>query len=152
MISLRDLEVIMWLYRSKDVSNASCVEVAALIRRICTCRRKKKKRITDRFSERHVDVCYDLPSQVTNNFSVKMIIVEKTLCFQYHPERKWQSFQWKETTFPRPNVTRYDKWRQCSSLSSISRILFTLNSFYKAEQSTKFIMWKYWRSYVKLWV
>jgi hypothetical protein len=29
----------------------------------------------------------------------------------------------------------------CSSLSSISRVLFTLNSFHKAKQSTKLINW-----------
>jgi hypothetical protein len=44
------------------------------------------------------------------------------------------------------------KWRQCSSLSSISRVLFTFNSSHKAKQSTKLIMWKYWSSYLKLWV
>jgi hypothetical protein len=42
------------------------------------------------------------------------------------------------------------KWRQCSSLTAISRILFTLNSFHKARQSTKLIMWQYWNSYMKL--
>jgi hypothetical protein len=30
-------------------------------------------------------------------------------------------------------------WRQCSLLSSVSRVLFTLNSFLKAKQSIKFI-------------
>jgi len=40
--------------------------------------------------------------------------------------------------------------RQCSSLCSMSTVLFTLNSFHKAKQSTKLIMWKYWSSYVKL--
>jgi hypothetical protein len=45
---------------------------------------------------------------------------------------------------------RNHKWRQCSSLPSISRALFTLNSFHKAKQSAKLIMWKYWRGYVKL--
>jgi len=42
------------------------------------------------------------------------------------------------------------RWRWCSSLSSISWVLFTLNSFHKAKQWTKLIMWKYWSGYVKL--
>jgi hypothetical protein len=32
---------------------------------------------------------------------------------------------------------------ECSSLSSISRVLFTLNSFHKANLSTKLIVWTY---------
>jgi hypothetical protein len=43
-------------------------------------------------------------------------------------------------------------WRQCSPLSSISRVLFTSNSFRKAKQATKLIMRKYWSGYVKLYV
>jgi hypothetical protein len=40
--------------------------------------------------------------------------------------------------------------KTCSSLSSISRALFTLNSVHKAKLPTKLIMWKYWSSYMKL--
>jgi hypothetical protein len=32
--------------------------------------------------------------------------------------------------------------KKCSSLSSISRVLFTSNSLCKAKQSTNLIMWK----------
>jgi len=35
---------------------------------------------------------------------------------------------------PRKLTCQNHKWRQCSSLSSISRVLFTLNSFHKASQ------------------
>jgi hypothetical protein len=42
------------------------------------------------------------------------------------------------------------KWRQYSSHSSKSRAPFTLNSFHKAKQSTKLIMWNYWNSYTKI--
>jgi hypothetical protein len=42
--------------------------------------------------------------------------------------------------------------RKCSSLSSISRVLFALNSFHKVKQLTKLIIWKYWSGYVKLCV
>jgi len=47
---------------------------------------------------------------------------------------------------------RNHKWSQCWSPSSISRVLFTLNSFHKAKQSMKLIVWKYWSCYVKLCV
>jgi hypothetical protein len=42
---------------------------------------------------------------------------------------------------------QYSKW-----LSLISRVLFTLNSFYKAKRSITLIIWKYQSSYVKLYV
>jgi len=50
------------------------------------------------------------------------------------------------------NIHQNHKWRHCSSLSLISRVLFNANSFHKAKQSTKPIMWKYWSGYMKLTV
>jgi len=47
---------------------------------------------------------------------------------------------------------RNHKWRKFSSRSSLSRILFTSNSFCKSKHLTKLIMWKYWNGYVKLCV
>jgi len=41
-------------------------------------------------------------------------------------------------------------WRQCSSLSLRSRVLYTFESFHEAIQSTKLVIWKYWSCYVKL--
>jgi len=37
---------------------------------------------------------------------------------------------------PRKLACQNHKWTQCSSLSLITRVLFTLNSFQKAKQST----------------
>jgi hypothetical protein len=51
---------------------------------------------------------------------------------------------------PRKLPYRNHKWSQCLSLSSISRVLFTLNSFHKSRQSTELIMWEYWSGYMKL--
>jgi len=50
---------------------------------------------------------------------------------------------------PRKLACRNHKWRQCSSLSSISSVTSTLNLFHNAKQLMKLIMWKYWNCYVK---
>jgi hypothetical protein len=59
---------------------------------------------------------------------------------------------WVAQTVQRELSCRNHKWRKCSSLSSISRVLFTFNLFHVAKQSTKLIMWKHWSCYVKLYV
>jgi len=49
---------------------------------------------------------------------------------------------------PTKFACRNKKWRQCSSLSSILTVLFTLNSFHRAKQWTKLIVWEYWSGYM----
>jgi len=66
-------------------------------------------------------------------------------------EKLWKSQVFMSgTNGYREFVCQKHKWRICSSLSSMSRILFTLNSYRKARQSTKLIIWKYWSGYIKL--
>jgi hypothetical protein len=80
-----------------------------------------------------------------------IIIGDETWYFYYDPESK---LLWKQLTYhdPRKLGCRNHRWRHCSSLPSISRVLFTFYSFHKAKQSTKLITWKYWSGYVKLCV
>jgi len=42
---------------------------------------------------------------------------------------------------------RNHTWRHCSSLSLMSKVLFTLNSFHEAKQSTMINMWEYWTTW-----
>jgi len=71
MILLRDLEGAMWLYRSKDTSVL-----------VSTC------------------TSYSLSSQLTNKFLSQIISGDETRCFQYDPETKRHSLQWKQLTSP----------------------------------------------------
>jgi len=59
--------------------------------------------------------------------------------------KKSRVFQWYKRFKMGP-----EKLRQISSLSLISRVLFSLNSLHKASQSTKLMMRKYWSCYMKL--
>jgi hypothetical protein len=80
----------------------------------------------------------------------EIISGDDTWCFQYALESKQVCNENSQHTHdPRKLARRSHKWRQCSLLSSISRVLFTFNSFHKAKQSSKFIMWKYWSGYLK---
>jgi len=51
---------------------------------------------------------------------------------------------------PRKFACRNHKWTKSSSLSSISSVLLTLNSFHKVKQLIKLIMWEYLSGYEKL--
>jgi len=51
----------------------------------------------------------------------------------------------RHTHDPRKFPCLNHKWRQCSTLSSISSVLFILNSLHKAKQSIRLNMWYiYW--------
>jgi len=53
----------------------------------------------------------------------------------------------------RDNVEDFDITNEQCSVSSLeSMVLFTLNSFLKAKQSARLIMWKYWNGYMNLCV
>jgi hypothetical protein len=106
---------------------------------------------------RRVDVCYVLSRQLTYNFLSKIVTGDETWCFQYHPESKRQSLQWKQPTFPRPKQARKSK----SQIKVIIIIFFDVKDIVHFEfipqgqsvsQSTKLIMWKYSSGYVKLCV
>jgi hypothetical protein len=55
-------------------------------------------KMSDWFLEWHIDECSNLSSQLTNNFLSKIITGDETSCFQYDPESKQQSLQWKQPT------------------------------------------------------
>jgi histone-lysine N-methyltransferase SETMAR len=51
-----------------------------------------------------LDVCSDLSCQLAkeNNFLDRVITSDESLCFQYDPEMKCQSMQWKTSASLRP--------------------------------------------------
>jgi hypothetical protein len=82
---------------------------------------------------------------INKQIFVKIITGDETRCFQCNPESKRQILQWQQKTYHNPQM------RKCS-LSSISMVLLTLNSFQKSKLSIRLIMWKCRRDFLKLCV
>jgi hypothetical protein len=59
---------------------------------------------SDDQKERWLDVCSDLSRQLAkgNNFLDRVIMGDESWCFQYDPETKFQSMQWKTSVLSRP--------------------------------------------------
>jgi len=123
-------------------TKASCVEVVALIRRVCFYTSSKNEWSVFR-TMNDIKFCKKLD---------KLSLDMKPGAFSMIPkanDRVSNGNSWN-LHGPRKFACRNHKWRQFSSLSSISRALFTLNSFHKARQSARLIIWRYWSCYLKL--
>jgi histone-lysine N-methyltransferase SETMAR len=57
------------------------------------------------------DVCSDLSHQLAkgNNFLDRFITGDESWCFQFDPETKCQSMQWKKSASPRPKMARMSR-------------------------------------------
>jgi hypothetical protein len=82
--------------------------------------------LSDDHNQRRLDVCSDLSHQLTegNNFLDRVIIGDESWYFQYDPETKRQSMQWKTSASPRPK-------KACMSQVEVKTMLCFLN---KVEQ------------------
>jgi hypothetical protein len=82
----------------------------------------------------------------------EIVTGDETWCFNMIPKvnNKVSNGNSRHPYDPKKLGCRNHKWRQCSSLSSMWRVLFTLNSFHKAKQPMKLVMWKYWSGREKL--
>jgi histone-lysine N-methyltransferase SETMAR len=60
--------------------------------------------LSDDQKQRRLDVCSDLSRQLAegNNFLDIVITRDESWCFQFDPETKRQSMQWKTSASPRP--------------------------------------------------
>jgi hypothetical protein len=63
--------------------------------------------LSDDQKQRWLDVCSDLSHQLAegNNFLDRVIMCDESWCFQYDPEMKCRSMQWKISASPRPKKT-----------------------------------------------
>jgi histone-lysine N-methyltransferase SETMAR len=95
--------------------------------------------LSDDQKKRRLGVCSDLSCQLAegNNFLDGVITGDESWCFQYDPEMKHQSMQWKTSASPRPK-----KGMDVTSPSEdnahlfffIARTLFTSSFLSKVEQ------------------
>jgi hypothetical protein len=60
--------------------------------------------LSDDQKQQRLDVCSDLSRQLAEgkNFLDRVIMDDESWCFQYNPETKHQSMQWKTSVSPRP--------------------------------------------------
>jgi len=171
IILLHDLKGAMRLHRSKDMSvhvsicttydfNSLTPVVLKLWHwwNVCvsTSRHKNWWLLTNEQKHQRADASSDPSSQFTNNFfSAKISMEMKHGAFNM-TSKQTTKFAVQTANTPTTQKSSHAylnyKWRQCSSLSSVSRVLLALNSFHKAKQLTKLIMWTYGSCYVELCV
>ena len=97
---------------------------------------------------------HNLPSLLETQDDIlgHVITDDETWVYQYDPEMKRQSAQWKTANSPRPKIFRWSKSRVKTMLLTFFLILeglFIMNLYQLDKQSTKFTIWKYWKGCVK---
>ena len=114
------------------------------------CAKMVPKELTEEQKQRRVTICQDLLER-QDDILGRVITGDETWVYQYDPERKQQSAQWKTANSPRPKKFHQSKSRvkKCCWLFFILEGLFTTNLYQLDKQSTKFTIWKYWKSCVK---
>ena len=113
------------------------------------CAKMVPKKLTKEQKQRKVTICQDLSERQDDIFG-RVITGNETWVYQYDPETKRQSAQWKTANSPRPK-------KFCQSKSRVKTMLLTFfyikgivhYEFVQNGQSTKFTIWAYWKSCVK---
>ncbi|EZA61815.1 hypothetical protein X777_09869 [Ooceraea biroi] len=100
------------------------------MRKLCT--KIFPKVLTDEQKQRRVDCCNDyIESAQDPNFLERVITGDESWIYEYDPETKRQSEEWKHSGSPRTKKARKSrsKSKPCSSFSSIFVELFIMNMF-----------------------
>ena len=102
------------------------------------CAKMVSKELTEEQKQRRVTICQDLLER-QDDILGRVIIGDETWVYQYDPETKRQSAQWKTANSPRPK-------KFCQSKSKVKTMLLTffdiMNLYQLDKQSTKFTIWK----------
>jgi len=115
------------------------------------CAKMVPKELTEEQKQRRVTICEDLLER-QDDILGRVISGGETWVYQYDPEMKRQSAQWKTANSPRPKKFRQSKSRVKTMLLTFFLILeglFITNLYQLDKQSTKFTIWKYWKGCVK---
>jgi len=105
------------------------------------------KELTEEQKQRRVTICQDLLKR-QDDILGRVITGDGIWAYQYDPETKRQSTQWKTTNSPRPKNFRQSKSRVKTMLLTVFDIIFIMNLYQMVKQSTKFTIWKYWKGCV----
>jgi hypothetical protein len=86
--------------------------------------------LSDDQIQRRLDVCSDLSRRLAEgkNFLDGVVMGDESWCFQYYPETKRQSMQWKTSASPRPEKAHMSRAQVMTILIFfITGALFTLS-------------------------
>jgi len=108
------------------------------------------KELTEEQKQRRVTICQDLLER-QDDILGHVIAGDETWVYQYDPEMKQQSAQWKTANSPRPkiSVSPNQESKKFCWLFLILEGLFIMNLYQMDKQSTKFTIWKSWKGCVK---
>lgn len=88
--------------------------------------------------------CKDIvkESKKDKNFLYNIVTGDETWCFQYDPETKRQSAEWRPKNEPATKKSRFEKSKVKTML--ICRVLFIMSSFNRAKQLLRHIILVSW--------
>jgi len=114
------------------------------------CAKMVPKELTEEQKQRRVTICQDLLERQDDILGC-VITGNETWVYQYNPEMKRQSAQWKTANSPRSKKFRQSKSRAKTMLPTFFYIRGIVHyELYQADkQSTKFTIWKYWKGCMK---
>jgi len=108
------------------------------------------KQLTEELKPRRVTICQDLLEK-QDDILGRVITGDETWVYQYDPETKRQSAQWKTANSPRPKKFRRSESRVKTMLLTFFILVgfFIMNLYQLDKQRTKFTIWKYCKGCVK---
>ena len=113
------------------------------------CTKMVPKELTEEQKQRSVTNCQDFLER-QDDILGHFITSDETWVYQYDPETKWQIARWKTVNSPRPKKFHQSKSRVKTMLLTFFDIRGIVHyEFVPTGQSTKFTIWKYWKSCMK---
>ena len=118
------------------------------VRKVCA--EMVPKKLTEEQKQRRVKLCKDL-LECQDDMLGRVITGDEIWVYQYDPETKRQSAQWKTANSPRPKKFRQSKSRVKTMLLTVLILEgpFIMNLYQLDKQSTKLTVWIYWQGCVK---
>jgi len=107
---------------------------------------------TEEQKQRRVTICQDL-SERQDDILGRVITGDEIWVYQYDPETKRQSAQWKIANSPRPKKIPSVQIKSQNNVDDFFlyiKGLFIMNLYQVDKQSTKFTIWKYWKGCVNV--
>ena len=109
------------------------------------------KELTKEQKQGRVTICQDLLERQDDTFG-RVITGDETWVYQFVPETKQQSAQWKTANSPWPKKFRQTNSRVKTMLLTFFDIRGIVHyEFVPTGQSTKFTIWKYWKGCMEKW-
>ena len=114
------------------------------------CAKMVPKELTEEQKQRRATICQDLLER-QDGILGRLITGDETWVYQYNPETKQQSAQWKTANSPLSKKCRRVQIKSHNNVADffILEGLFIMNLYQLHKQSAKFTIWKYWEGCMK---